>query len=418
MLNLSIKYLFSRKSQTILTLLGIIIGSFAFVTINSFFQGFQGFLMENLVNNNAHIKITPRDSTPSLADMQKRVYSDNVSAFFINNPKQQKVNEYIQSPELWYRRFRLDKEVVAFSPQITSNAMVTQIAAPYSVKLVGIDPSAQMKITDIENKMVNGSMSNLSKKNSFVIGAGLAKKIGAYLSDLVYLSIGEKPPTAFKVRGIFATGIRDFDENTIYSNIEDAWEIIGDRGKINTIGVRLKDFQKSALKVSHWAEISDERIESWDQINKNFLNVFKIQNVTRYMMVFITIIVASFGIFNVLNMMVNNKKRDIAILGALGFTPKQVSQIFLNQGLLLGLVGGIIGLILGYFGCLFIETIPMGETPMGTGTGHLNVAFEISIYLKAFFIAIFAAVFSSYFPARSASKLQPIDIIRGQASDA
>ena len=84
-------------------------------------------------------------------------------------------------------------------------------------------------------------------------------------------------------------------------------------------------------------------------------------------MVLIIVIVASFGIFNVLNMMVNNKKRDIAIFGALGFTPKQISRIFLNQGIILGLVGGIVGLILGYFGCLFLETIPMGETPMGAG---------------------------------------------------
>jgi len=418
MLNLSIKYLLSKKSQTFLTLMGIILGSFAFVTINGFFQGFQGFLMENLVNNNAHIKITPRDTTPTFEELQNRIYKDGPVPFFINNPKQQKVSEYIKSPELWYRRFKSDKDVVAFSPQITSNAMITQISSPYSVKLVGINPQDQIKITDIENKMASGSMTNLSKKNSFVIGAGLSKKIGSYLSDLIYLSIGEKPSTAFKVRGIFATGIKDFDENTVYANIEDAWEIIGDRGRINSIGIRLKDFNASSLKVSHWNAISDERIESWDQINKNFLNVFKIQNATRYLMVLVTIIVASFGIFNVLNMMVNNKKRDIAIFGALGFTPRQISRIFLNQGILLGLIGGAIGLFLGYFGCLFIETIPMGETPMGTGTGHLNVSFELSIYIRGFLVSLFASVISSYYPSRVAFKLQPIDIIRGQSSDA
>jgi ABC-type lipoprotein release transport system permease subunit len=318
MLKLSIKYLLSKKTQTFFTLFGIVLGSFAYVTINGFYQGFQGFLMENLVNNNPHIKITPRDSTPTKEALQSRFYKDGPRANFINHPKQQKGRDFIQSPELWYRRFKFDKDVVAFSPQISSNVRVTQ-----------------------------------------------------------------KP-----------------------------------RGKINSIGVRLIDFNAAPLKVSHWKGISDERIESWDQIHKNFLNVFKIQNVTRYLMVLITVIIASFGIFNVLNMMVNNKKRDIAIFGALGFTPKQISRIFLNQGIILGLIGGIFGLILGYFGCLFMETIPMGETPMGAGSGHLNVSFEISIYIKGFLVVFFSSVISSYFPSRVAFKLQPIDIIRGKTTDA
>ncbi|MFI5391161.1 MAG: ABC transporter permease, partial [Bacteriovoracales bacterium] len=301
MLKLSIKYLLSKKTQTFFTLFGIVLGSFAFVAINGFFQGFQGFLMQNLVNNNAHIKITPKDSTPTIEALQSRIYKNGPLVHFINNPKQQKVRDFIQSPELWYRRLKFDKDVVAFSPQITSNAMVTHTSTPYAVKLVGVDPAEQAKITDIENKMVEGTMKGLEKRNSFVIGSGLANRVGSYLSDLIYLNIGDGPSTPFKVRGIFSTGIRDFDDNTIYANYEDAWEIIKAKGRINSIGIRLKDFKDASLKVSQWKGVSDERIESWDQINKNFLNVFKIQNVTRYLMVLITVIVASFGIFNVLN---------------------------------------------------------------------------------------------------------------------
>ena len=333
MLNLSFKYLLLNKNQTFLTLVGIILGSFLYVAINGFFRGSQSYLMENLVNN-AHIKITPRDSTPSARELQKRIYENKTLLFFINNPKQKRAGQYIKSPELWYRRFNWDKDVVTFSPQITSNAMITKIPPP---------------------KMVNGSTNNLSKKKSFV---------------------------------------KD------------------ERGRINSIEVRLKDFKSASDKVSHWNSVSDEQIESWDQINKIFLNVFKMQNATRYLMILITLILTSFGIFNFLNMVVNNKKKDIAIFGALGITPKQISKIFLSQGILLGVTGGILGLILGYFVCLFIETIPMG-----TETGRLNVSFEISIYIQGFLIALFSSIISSYYSSRVAFKLQPAPRTRNCAGD-
>jgi lipoprotein-releasing system permease protein len=112
---------------------------------------------------------------------------------------------------------------------------------------------------------------------------------------------------------------------------------------------------------------------------------------------------------------VTQKKKEIAILRALGFESMQILEIFLYQGLILGVIGGIIGVILGYGVCLYMSTLSVGSGRMMGSTGKMLVAFGYPIYLKAFTIAFFSALLSSIIPAYGASKLTPIGIIRSEA---
>jgi lipoprotein-releasing system permease protein len=128
------------------------------------------------------------------------------------------------------------------------------------------------------------------------------------------------------------------------------------------------------------------------------------------------VVVAAFGIYNILSILVTQKRKEIAILRALGFESYQILQIFLYQGLILGTIGGIIGLILGYGVCFYMSTLSVGSGRMMGSTGKMLVAFNIAIYIKAFIIAFVSSLISSIIPAYGATKLTPIGIIRSEGN--
>ena len=129
-------------------------------------------------------------------------------------------------------------------------------------------------------------------------------------------------------------------------------------------------------------------------------------------MIMTVLIVAGFGIYNILNMTVNQKRQDIAILRALGYDTFDVVMLFFSQGLMVGIIGAFFGLICGYIFCLWLQTIPFMRVTPSNPQGHLHIALSVSIYVQALGLALLSASIASILPARAAGKLTPIDIIR------
>jgi lipoprotein-releasing system permease protein len=159
--------------------------------------------------------------------------------------------------------------------------------------------------------------------------------------------------------------------------------------------------------------MGQEKVESWDQANEGIMSVFKTQDIVRILMTFSILIVAGFGIYNILSLAVNHKRREIAILRSIGFEPWDIHKLFLLQGTLLGLAGGLLGVLLGWLACLAMSWIEVSPD-RGLGSGYMIISFEMMIYVKGFLLAVISASLASYFPARFAGGLEPIDIIRGE----
>lgn len=139
--------------------------------------------------------------------------------------------------------------------------------------------------------------------------------------------------------------------------------------------------------------------------------MFKIQDATRLMMIAVILIVAGFGIYNVLNMTVTTKQKEIAILRSMGFDTWDVIFLFFAQGLILGVIGGAIGLVAGYWICRYLETVSFGGGPLG-GAGYLHIDIRLAYFIQSMALAIFSSALASILPARAAGKLTPIQIIR------
>lgn len=414
---LALRHLLARRRQSLLTLLGIVFGAMAYVVISGFMEGFQEYLIDQLINNDAHIRVWAKEEFLHEHTLDREFFGPEIAhVFWSSPPGGRKDNARIEDPQGWYRRLQADPRVQAYSPQLTAQVIVSRAKATAPARLIGSNPAQQERVTNIGNYMLQGRFTDFAMGgNRVLLGTELMAKLGARMAETVLVSNGHGAPVPCKVVGVFKTGIRTIDEGTAFGALADVQKINETPSQVNEIAIRLKNVEAAAAVVKEWREFGEEKIQSWDQINVNFLNVFTIQNVVRYMMIAVILIVAGFGIYNILNMVVTQKRRDIAILRSMGYTTWDVMYLFLVQGLILGVIGAAAGCFGGYWVCRYLETVPFSGGPLGAGTGHMTVSFAGHIYVYAALLALAAATLASLFPARAAGRMQPIEIIRAGA---
>ena len=413
MIFLGLRYLLDRPRQTILTLLGVFFGTMAYVGVSGFFLGFRGYLVQQLVNNSAQVHIQQRQDILSDHDLDHSFYDAKFKHVFWSVPVSGKKGYLeVQNPQAWYKRLRADPRVEAFSPNISAPALLNLRRLSVAANLIGCDPNQQARITTVADYMIAGKFTDIAVGgNRIILGDELMKRLGAGMYDMVQVSVGTNAPVLFKVVGRYYTGSRGADLQA-YGAINDVQRVNGTPNLVNEIGVRLKDYTQAKEIATNWASISEERVESWDMQNPNIFSVFKLQDALRFSMIAVVLVVAGFGIYNVLNMTVNQKRQDIAILRSMGYDTFDVVMLFFSQGMILGVIGSALGLLVGYFFCRYIQTIPFMQVTPSNPQGHIHISLDVMIYVQAAGLALLSAAIASILPARAAGKLTPIDIIR------
>lgn len=416
MIFLALRYLLARRRQTLLTFLGIFLGTAAYVSISGFMLGFQGYTVDQLVNNNPHISIQAREEFLADHSLDRAFFDDQyLHVFWDPPPSGRKDSAMVENPQSWYERLKDDPRVVAYSPLLTAPVIFTNGKAKWSTSLIGCDAIQQQRVTTIGTYVIEGRFADIAAGgNRLAIGEELRKKLGVRLSQNVMVSLASGQPTPFKVVAIFKTGNLVWDLQA-YGAIADVQKVNRTPNQVNEIGVRVNDYTHAAAMANAWQTISLEKVRSWDQINSGVFAIFRIQDAVRYLTIGTILVVAGFGIYNVLNMTVIQKRKDIAILRSMGFLTRDIVWLFFSQGLVLAVTGGALGLLVGYGVCLYLQTIPFTASPLGEGSGFLNISFNPAIYLQAALLALASSSFASVLPARAAGKLAPIEIIRAGA---
>jgi lipoprotein-releasing system permease protein len=413
MIFLAWRYLMIRRRQTLLTLLGVFFGTTAYVAVSGFFLGFQGYLVDQLVNNAAQVHIQARDDTLQTHALDRAFFNSNVDHPFWG-PGPSGVIGYVsvQNPRSWYIRLNADPRVESYSPLMTAPALFTLSKLSVSATLIGCDPIRQAKITTIADSMVEGKFTDIAAGgHRLIIGSELQRHLGAAVGNIVMVSVGTRSPTPYKVVGLYSLGNRAADSQA-YGSLQDVQKLKGTPNELNEIGVRLKDYTQSASIASTWSKLTPERTESWDQQNANILSMFRLQDTLRYSMIATVLIVAGFGIYNILNMTVTQKRQDIAILRSMGYDGFDVIMLFFLQGLTVGFIGAIFGLVAGYLLCVYLQTIPFMPANATNPAGHLYISLSPLIYLEGTLLALLSSSIASILPARKAGQLTPIEIIR------
>lgn len=414
MLFLALRHLTSRKRQTVLTLLGILLGTGAYVAISGLMLGFQSFIIEQLVNNDAHVRITAREDLLTENSLNESFFGDNTLVKWLKPATGRKDNPYILAPGNWLERLERDPKVSAASPQMVVQAIAKHGKATSAVRIIGSEPERQLGVSNIENYMLQGKFSDIGTSgNRIVIGKNLLDKIGAAFGETVQISAGKSSQIPFHIVGVFRLGVKGIDETTIFSSLSDAQKLNETPSRITDIAVRLNDVTEAGSVAATWNLLATEKVQSWDQANEGIMSVFQMQDIVRNSMTVSILIVAAFGIYNILSLAISHKKREIAILRSMGFVPRDVERLFLIQGIILGVIGGLVGALLGYIACLYLSTIEVSGQ-RGLGGNHMLISFAPMIYVKGFGLAFLSACVASYLPARAAGKMEPIDIIRSE----
>lgn len=408
MIFLAFRYLIARKKQSLLTLLGVALGTASFITFAAIMTGFQDFIVDQLVNNDSHVRITAPEEVKTESEYQLKFFPNASHVFWIAPPTGQNIASKIDYPIGWYERLKKDPRVFSFSPQIGAQVIFTKGGLTQGGRLQGIKPESQSKVTNIESYMTEGSYKSLSMTgHKILVGSGLLKKLGARLNDSIYIASGLTTPTPFKISGVFKLGVTHLDDTYAFANIKDVQTTIKRPSEISDIVIKLVDVNLSQEFANQYSAISKDQVRSWSEVNSNILSVFSLQDFIRSFITIAIMIVASFGIYNILNILVSQKRKDIGILRSMGFDGSDIQYLFLIQGLFLGIFGGIIGLAFGFVMSLYLATLRIAGM-----SDHLMINFSGKLYLYGFAMAVLSAVISSYLPARSASQLKPIDIIR------
>jgi len=405
MFELAVKYIFSRKLQSLLMLIGVAFGCGGYIVFTSIQTGFQNFLKERLIENNGHITIRSREDyiTP---DSLAGVFFEGKRIYWITEPSGKRSHDYLQSAWYWQKLLEKLPYVVASTRRIEATTTCSRASFSRSISLRGVDPVNEPKVTNIAEDIIEGKLQMLSSGNNMVIaGVELLKFLGAKVNDTINIINPDGHVYPVKVVGIYSSGDRRNDESLVLGSITTVQNILESPGKITKIVVKTIDANKAAVFAQKLSQYSYDKVESWDQANVNFLSMTKQQSLIRQITMFTFILVVSFGIYNVLNMMVHQKQREIAILRSIGYTSGDTVMLFLLQGALISIAGGIIGLIIGYVACSYIETIKLPGRPM-------MVAWDVSIYMWGFVLVVTSALLASFLPAKNAGKLSPIEIIR------
>lgn len=406
---IAVKHLLARKRQSIVSLLGIVLGVAFFLSISSLMQGSEKDFIRRLVDNTPHITIYDEYRSPYLQPVQ-RLYPEAV------------VELRSVKPLTEIRGIRNFEQMIAYlrsqsgtraSPVLVGEALVNFAGKDYGVSLNGMVPEDILGITTIEEYMKAGSVEDLiANPDGIIIGAGLARKLTLVRGDNITVTAASGQVRVFKIVGIFRTGRADYDERQAYASLKRVQALLNRPNRVNRIIIKLDDpYAAHTLAANMESRIRYKNV-SWQEASEDILSTLVVRNVIMYSVVSAVLIVAAFGIYNVISTVVMEKHRDIAILKSMGFHAGDIKRIFVIQGTMLGIIGNMLGIPLGcvlMLALMQVKLMPPGSTepvnlPLDWGLGQFAIAGGF---------AMAAAVAAAFLPARKGARVQPVDILRG-----
>jgi len=413
-LNIAKTHLLTKFKQTAIAALGVTFGIGAYITLVSFMTGLNAMLDDLILNQTPHIhiynEIEPSKQQPiSLYDDFKNSF--NVVHSIKPKLSQKKIHNAIPIIHFLNKK----EEVKGAIPQIKSQIFYIAGSIEIAGNLTGIQPVEEARLFNFRDYIIQGSPEKLKNtENGILLGSGIAKKMALTLGDKIQISTIKGDVFPLKIVGIYQSGVADIDAIQSFVNLKTVQRILGEaENYITDINVKLFDIDKAFLlskKIEKQFHLTAIDINT---ANAQFETGTTIRNLITYAVSITLLIVAGFGIYNILNMLIYEKMNDIAILKAIGFSGKDVQYIFMSQAMIIGIIGGVLGLLIGLIFTNIISTIPFKTDALPTVETY-PINFDVWFYVIGIVFAIISTFFAGYLPAQKAKKIDPVKIIRGQ----
>ena len=407
--SIAISHLLSRRRQTIVSVLGITLGVSFFLAISAMMRGSENDFMQRLVDNSPHVTVYDEYRNPRQQPVQI-AFPTAIADIHGMKPRTELrgIRQYKEKLALIARRTDLQIAAVLQGQVIASFAGMTR-----GVSITGVKPEQMKNVSRIEDYFVTGSLDSLSANpNGIIIGVGLADKFQLKMGDKLSITSPSGTIHLMKIVGLFNTGTTNYDESQTFALLNRVQNLLERPNVANRLILKLQDPQRSAV-VAHQIERElGYKTQSWQEASQDLMNLVLIRNLIMYSVVSAILLVASFGIYNVISTVVLEKTKDIAILKSIGFEARDIERIFLIEGAILGLIGSIFGSLLGLTLMYGLSRIAI-KSPFNTTSAFLPIDWSTDQILIAIAFAMLSALFAAWLPARKGGRVRPVDILRG-----
>jgi len=401
---IGLKYLLAKRKQTFISIItfisvgGVAIGVSALIIVLAVMSGFERELKDRILGATAHVHVTSLDG--SIADPGKVL--DNVLQV---------------------------EGVTGASPYLFSQVMLSSGAAATGGILRGVDLPTVGTVTRLPRDIRVGRLEDLANAPAgglprVILGKELAANLGVAVGDIVEVLVpggnvtplGAFPRVArFLVSGIFESGMYEYDSSFAYVSLAEAGRLLGISGRVTGIEVKVRDLYSAGrvatrirerLGYPYWAK-------DWMQSNRNLFSALKLEKVVMFIILALIVMVAAFNIISTLIMVVMDKTKDIAVLMTMGATRRTVRRIFALEGLLIGIVGTVAGILLGGILCLLLSRYQFIQLPSDVYyISTLPVDLSPGILLLVGASSILICFLATFYPSRQASRIDPAEAIR------
>lgn len=412
--SISLSLMKARWKQTLVAAVGVTFSITMFIALLSFMTGLNGLLDGLVLNRTPHVRIY-NDIKPSkpqpinLSGEYKKSYN------FIKSVKSASGRQEIYNSAAILQVLKSDSRVIGIAPKIIAPVFFNAGTIDITGVVNGIDVQSESALFHFNDYIITGKAVDLKNvPNSIILGKGVADKLLAELGDVVQVTTSQGDIMPLKVVGYFQSGLQDFDKVQCYTSINTAQKLLGKPNNYLTdIQVKLTDLNLAPAVAKEYGAMFQADTEDIQTANSQFETGSFIRTLISYSVGVTLLIVAGFGIYNILNMMIYEKMDAIAIMKATGFSGSDVNRIFIVIALSIGFFGGVIGLFLGFGLSVVINHIPFRTPALPTIT-TFPVNYNPAFYIIGTIFSLITTYFAGYFPARKASKVDPVVIIRGK----
>jgi lipoprotein-releasing system permease protein len=405
-LYIALRFLTHRKRALLLSLSGVVFGVAIFICTQAQTQGFSRYFIESNIGSNGALVVRSRFRPryePLMVAAKNSKASTSRRLYF----------EGITNPNEIMRVSRQFPDVISCSPVLRGTVSARAGFENATVDLYGIDPALHARTTDIVHQLIEGSFDDFRNNTiAIIIGSRLAELLQSGVGDTVQLLAPNGEYWRFNVVAIARAGIGSIDSTRIYSHAKIAQALLQQPSGATMIIYKLRDRNRAPVLASRFETLFQHNALSWQEREESTLQLFLTLRMSVAITVSLIILLAGFGIFNVLTMLVLAKIKEIAILRSMGYRRRDISAIFLWQGALIAAAGSVLGCVLGALMTWGVSHIPIRLRGL-LYTNYFLVTWDWRHYAFATLLALLAVFIASYVPARRAAELPPVVTIRG-----
>ncbi len=404
--------LLARWKQTLIAAVGVTFSITMFITLLGFMNGLNDLLDGLVLNRTPHVRLF-NEVKPN--PIQPASYSKELGYTFIRSIKPSGNGQNIDNTAAIMQALKNDKRVFGVSPKVTAQVFYNIGNIDINGVINGIDVESEAKLFHFQDYVSQGNYMDLKNvPNSIILGKAAADKMQAVIGDVIQVTTPRGDRQSLKVVGYFQSGLADLDKVQSYASLGTTQKLLGKPvSYITDINVKLFDILAAPALALEYKKLFETDAEDIQTANSQFETGSSVRTIISYAVGITLLIVAGFGIYNILNMMIYEKMDSIAILKATGFSGNDVKRIFITIAISIGFFGGLFGLIFGFLLSNLIDQIPFNTAALPTIKTY-PVNYNPKFYMIGIAFSLVTTYLAGLFPARKASKIDPVDIIRGK----